>query len=324
MNYQHFYKQTIQNEQLRQAFLSWDGVTDLIAKIVDAMYSGASYDEFVVMKYLLARHILNGQLYAREVGEATAANAKAVVSAVKGVSNAFEFMSTKYNIAGVANYTPKDEQYIIVNAAFDAIMDVEVLASAFNMNKAEFMGHRVMVDSFAEMDDARLADLFKNDANYKPITQDEKTVLDKVPAVLVSRDYFMILDNLYQFTEQYNGEGLYWNYWYHVWKTFSVSPFHNAAVFVPGEPTVDSITISPESAQASAGQQVQFSAEVKTQNFAPKSVKWTTDKSGNGVTVTPDGVVTIPAQYSNGDITVTATSTFNDSKTKTATITFSA
>lgn len=324
MNYQHFYKQTIQNEQLRQAFLSWDGVTDLIAKIVDAMYSGASYDEFVVMKYLLARHILNGQLYAREVGEATAANAKAVVSAVKGVSNAFEFMSTKYNIAGVANYTPKDEQYIIVNAAFDAIMDVEVLASAFNMNKAEFMGHRVMVDSFAEMDDARLADLFKNDPNYKPITQDEKAVLDKVPAVLVSRDYFMILDNLYQFTEQYNGEGLYWNYWYHVWKTFSVSPFHNAAVFVPGEPTVDSITISPESAQASAGQQVQFSAEVKTQNFAPKSVKWTTDKSGNGVTVTPDGVVTIPAQYSDGDITVTATSTFDDSKTKTATITFSA
>ena len=32
MNYQKYYKTTIQNDQLRQAFLSWQGITDLIAK----------------------------------------------------------------------------------------------------------------------------------------------------------------------------------------------------------------------------------------------------------------------------------------------------
>ena len=63
MNYQKYYKTTIQNDQLRQAFLSWDGITDLIAKIVDAMYTGANYDEFITMKYLLAKHILNGRMY---------------------------------------------------------------------------------------------------------------------------------------------------------------------------------------------------------------------------------------------------------------------
>ena len=64
LNYQKFYKATIQQEQLRQAFLSWEGISDLIAKIVDSMYSAANYDEFITMKYLLARHILNGHVYA--------------------------------------------------------------------------------------------------------------------------------------------------------------------------------------------------------------------------------------------------------------------
>ena len=63
MNYQKFYKATISNDQLRQAFLSWQGITDLIAKIVDAMYTAHNYDEFQVMKYMLARNILNGYLY---------------------------------------------------------------------------------------------------------------------------------------------------------------------------------------------------------------------------------------------------------------------
>ena len=62
MNYQKFYKSTVNNDQLRQAFLSVDGITDLIAKIVDAMYTGANYDEFLTMKYLLARHILDGRM----------------------------------------------------------------------------------------------------------------------------------------------------------------------------------------------------------------------------------------------------------------------
>lgn len=35
LNYKKFYKNTIQNNSLRQAFLSWDGITDLIAKIVE-------------------------------------------------------------------------------------------------------------------------------------------------------------------------------------------------------------------------------------------------------------------------------------------------
>lgn len=321
INYQKFYKATIQNKQLSQAFLSWEGITDLITKIVNSMYAGANYDEFQTMKYMLAKNILNGRLYPVTVPAISETNMKRVASTIKGVSNNYEFMSTKYNVAGVSNYADKDSQYLIVNSNFDAIMDVEVLASAFNMDKAEFTGHRVLVDSFGTMDVERLNKLFANDKTYTAFTEDELTALNEIPAVLVDKNWFMIFDNLYEFTEQYNGEGLYWNYWYHIWKTFSVSPFANASVFVPDVPSVTSVTISPSTLTTVAGQDVQLSVDVVTKNFAPKSVIWSTDIT-DGVSVDIFGKVSIGADVAKETtITVTATSTFDKTKTGTATIT---
>ena len=325
LNFQKFYKATVQQEQLRQAFLSWDGINELIAKIVTSMYTGANYDEFQTMKYLLAIHILNGELYPVQIPTVETANMKPIVSTIKGVSNNYEFMSSKYNLAGVANNSLKDEQFIIVNADFDATMDVEVLASAFNMSKADFMGHRVMVDSFGEIDTARLAELFAGDENFRELTADELTALNAVPAVLVDKDYFMIFDNMFNFTEQYNGEGLYWNYWYHTWKTFSVSPFVNATVFVPGAPSITSVTVSPEEATVMPGQSILMSATVVTANFASKAVIWTATVDGeevDGVTISRLGVLTIGPDVDGGtEITVTATSVLDSTKTDTATVT---
>ena len=319
MNYQKYYKATISNDQLRQAFLSWRGITDLIAKIVDAMYTGANYDEFITMKYMLARHILDGHMYPVQIPTVSAENMNTIVSQIKGVSNKFTFLSDKYNLAGVSTYTDKSDQYMLINSEFDATMDVEVLASAFNMNKAEFAGRRVLVDSFGDLDVARLNILFQGDPTYEEIGSDELEALDKIPAVIVDRDWFMIFDNFNNFTEQYNGEGLYWNYWYHVWKTFSVSPFANSALFIPGEPGVTSVTITPASSTVTAGQSVQLNANVETTNFAPKSVTWgvnsqyaTVDQSGK-VTV----LSTAPAST---QITVTATSTYDTTKKGQATV----
>lgn len=319
MNYQKYYKTTIQNDQLRQAFLSWQGITDLISKIVDAMYTGANYDEFQTMKYMLAKHILNGNMYPITVPTVNTANMKEIVADIKGVSNDMEFMSTKYNISGVQTHTPKSEQYFIVNSKFDAVMDVEVLASAFNMEKAEFLGRRVLVDSFGALDTARLNVLFADDPTYTEIGSSELNALDKIPCIIVDREWFMIFDNYYNFTEQYNGEGLYWNYWYHVWKTFSISPFHNNALFIPGIPTVTSVAVSPSSASVQAGQSIQLTATVQTTNFAPQTVDWSVDTEG--VTVNASGVVTVGEEViSKTSITVTATSTFDSGKSGTATI----
>ena len=53
MNWRVMYPVTIQDKDLYTAFQSLDGVQNLIAKIVDAIYTAAEYDEFLLFKYLL-------------------------------------------------------------------------------------------------------------------------------------------------------------------------------------------------------------------------------------------------------------------------------
>lgn len=319
MNYQKFYKATVTQEQLKQAFLSWDGVTDLIARIVDSMYTGANYDEFLVMKYLLARHILDGRVYPVTVPTVTAENAKAIITTVKGVSNKLTFMNSEYNPAAVRTFTDKTDQYMIVNSVFDATMDVNVLASAFNMDKAEFLGHRVLIDGFGDLDVARLGEIFAGDPTYNEPSKDELAALNAIPAVIVDKDWFMVFDMLTQFTEQYNGQGLYWNYFYHVWKTFSVSPFANSVLFVPGTPSVTSVTVSPTTATVQKGGSVSLSAVVATEYFAPQTVVWTS--SADDVKVSAAGVVTVDADAKSTSATITATSAFDSTKKATCTVT---
>lgn len=321
MNYQKFYKATISNDQLRQAFLSIDGITDLIAKIVDAMYTGANYDEFQTMKYMLAKHILNGLMNPVTIPDINTANMNSIVSTIKGVSNKFTFLNSKNNLAGVMNHTPKQEQYLLVNSRFDATMNVEVLASAFNMDKAEFDGHHVLVDSFGDLDIERLNILFADDPTYTEISKAELEALDAIPCVMVDSDWFMIFDNYQNFTEQYNGEGLYWNYWYHVWKTFSVSPFSNNAVFVAGEPSVETVTVTPSNATVSAGGQLQLSVTVDTNNYAPQSVIWSIAKDAKA-SISSTGMLKVNSDAAAGTtIKVKATSTFDSTKADEATIT---
>lgn len=319
LNYKKFYKQTIQNKDLNQAFLSWDGITDLISKIVNTMYTAANYDEFVTTKYMLAKAILDGRLSAITVD---ANDAKAAVTKIKGVSNSLTFMSNSYNVAGVQTFTDKDDQYLLVNSQFDSEIDVEVLASAFNMSKAEFMGHRILIDGFGTLDVERLNALFTNDPNYEAPSQDTLTALNAIPAVLVDKNFFMIFDNMYEFTENYNGQGLYWNYFYHTWKTFSMSPFANALVFVPAVPSVSSVTVSPSAVTCKKGQSVQLSVAVVTENYAPKTVSWKSDT--DGVTVDINGRVTVAESVTATTATITATSTYDNTKSGTCTVTIQA
>lgn len=320
LNYQKFYKATIQNQSLKQAFLSWNGVSDLIARIVDSMYTGAAYDEYITAKYSLARNILDGRFYPSEISAVNKANMSDIAASIKGVSNEIEFMSPDYNIAGVTTHTPKDDQYLIATAQFDATMDVDVLSAAFNMDKAEFLGHRMVVDSFGKFDADRLTQLYGNDPNFTPFTTEEITALNAIPAILIDANFLVIIDNLNEFTENYNGEGMYWNYWYHVWKTFGVSPFANAIVFVAGTPTVTSLTVTPSTATVTKGQTVKLTATVTGENFVSKAVNFTAEPA-EGVYIDPLGNVSVAADFAGTTITVTVTSVADPTKTATATLT---
>ena len=323
MNYQKFYKLTISQAQLKTAFLSYAGMSDLISKTIESLYTAANYDEFLVMKYLLARHILDGHFYPVKIADwTTPANMKSVVSVIKSTSNQLEFLNTDYNIAGVHQYTPKREQYLIVNASFDASMDVEVLASAFNMTKAEFLGNRVLIDGFDKLDLDRLNELFDDDPAYVELEDSDLEILAAVPCVLVDRDYFMVFDNLNEFREQPNGEGLYWNYWYHQWKTFSVSPFSNAVIFTSTSVAVSSVTVTPDAATLPIGGSIQLTATVAGTGFVDKSVTWSSADE-DSVKVSPTGVVTVLDGEDEDTVVITATSNADSTKTDTCTVTIS-
>ena len=63
MNWRVQYPVTIQDEDLRMAFTSAQGVQDLIAKIRDSVTTAREYDEFLLFKYLMIKAISHGKMY---------------------------------------------------------------------------------------------------------------------------------------------------------------------------------------------------------------------------------------------------------------------
>lgn len=238
INWRVMYPVTIQDEDLKQAFLSIEGVQDLIAKIVDSVYTAAEYDEFLLFKYLLIKNITKGKLKPISIGDGT--DLKKAAVAFRGTSNLLPFMSDQYNAAKVYTTTPRNNQHIFMDATFNAQFDVDVLASAFNMDKANFMGRLHLIDYFNTFDNKRFETIRKNSTGLEAVTAEELALMADVKAVLVDENFFQVYDNKDQFTEKYVASGLYWNYFYHVWKTVSTSDFSNAVVFV-----LDSATLPP-------------------------------------------------------------------------------
>ena len=119
-----------------------------------------------------------------------------------------------------------------MDADFNASFDVEVLSAAFNMDKADFMGKLKLIDDFTTFDNDRFDVIRANCDMLEEVTDAELTLRADVQAILVDREWFQVYDNLAQFDEKYVASGMYWNYFYHIWKTVSSSPFSNAIVFV--------------------------------------------------------------------------------------------
>ena len=311
MNWRVMYPVTIQDEDLRQAFLSMDGVQNLIAKIVDSVYTAAEYDEFLLFKYLLIKAISSGKMYPTSVGEATNLTNAAVE--FRGASNLLPFMSSEFNEAGVKTNTPKDRQVIFMDAKFNAQFDVNVLASAFNMEKADFMGRLFLIDNWTDFDNERFAVIRANSDGIAEVTTAELALLKDVKAVLCDENWFQVYDNNNKFTEKYVASGLYWNYFYHTWKTVSNSPFANAIVFVTSNATItlpETITVHIDSKDESDIATVfTMSADFESASLEPQNVNFvqTAELTTAGIAVQKYGGLIIPASQAATNIKLVAT-----------------
>ena len=245
MNFQKYYKDTIDDKQLSLAFLSWGAVTDFINKIISSMYTAANYDEFLVMKFMIAKAVyedVDDHIYAyNENWEQYADPNKGLVIEARAAAKKMTFMNKNYNAAGVRTHSDINDLYMVVTPEVEAQLDVEVLAMAFNMDKAEFMGHVITIDYFTVEETARLAELFRSggtdlnptyDGGFDPSALDNiNTKMGLMKAMLVDKDWFMIYDNFIEMASMRNPEGLYWNYWLHTWKTFSINPYAQCLFF---------------------------------------------------------------------------------------------
>lgn len=218
MNRQDKYKVTVSMESLAKAFRSYGDLRNFYNTIVGSLYNGDNYDEFLLFKKLLTEAI--DKKYVTTIGVAdpctSAENAKAFIKAVKTMSGGMVFPSDKYNgytkaqstdTVPVTTFTEVKDQLIIIDNATNVAIDVDVLASAFNMDKQTFMARRIVIDAFP-------------DANVR--------------AMIVDKDFSQIYDDLYQLRRFENPEGLYENYILHHWQTISASCLVNAVAFKTG------------------------------------------------------------------------------------------
>lgn len=339
INFQKFYQTTTSDAQLAMAFETEDLFT-YIDDLIVMLYESLKYDKYIVNKYMLCRRILDGTMTAVQIENFATKNTRDIVADIKAVSNKMTFRSPNYNPAGIRKATRFEEQIAIINTDFDAKFTTKVLATSYFRSDAEMKANLALIDSFSSHDTNRLAELFgKRNPDgslvedtyidgYVPFTPQELQALNEIPAVIISKEWFMnyayAFDNATgeKATEFYNPVTLKNNHFLHFWGVFSTSPFENGCVFTQSKPSVSSVEISPNVATVTKGQSIQLKATVETVGFANKAVVWSVNENGSGATIDQNGILYVPATAeSSTEIVVQATSVYDDSVTNTATIT---
>lgn len=221
MNYKMKYRQTFSQQALSKAFSSFDALESYFSGIVAAMYNSADLDEFMNMKQLLKSALDAKAMKVVDIADPllSAENAQSFIKSVKTVSGLMVYPSTDWNgyttaqqtdKKPITTFTPKSEQVLIIDTATDTSVSVDVLANTFNMTVAEFNDTRkIVIDVFPD---------------------------PTMRAAIVDEQFFQIWDDLFIFKSFDNPEGLYDNYYLHVWQTLAYSILVNAVAFcVPAE-----------------------------------------------------------------------------------------
>ncbi len=218
-NRQDVYTKTISREGLQGAFVSWEKFEDFITSITTSLYSGNYIDEFEYTKDLVNGAYVNNKVIVEKVTEPTdETSSKAFLKKVRALYKKLSFPSTKYNAYSkfsganglIKTWTEPDRVVLIIKADAMAEVDVDALASAFNLDKANFLGRVIEVDEFDS---------------------------PEIVGVICDESWLQIYDNVFRFDEFYNARVMAWNEYLHAWGTYAICPFANAVVLATEEPT---------------------------------------------------------------------------------------
>lgn len=223
-NRQDKYKTTVYDEQLKGAFLGEVNFGNFISMLRSTLISGDNIDEFNLMKGAAADAIDDGNVNTSVI-DATGTTeefAKDLVRAARTKFLQFQFASSAYNkykamatAAGVTTptdlvtWSDPDKIAVIMRADIASIVDVDSLAAAFNMSKADFLGRQIIIDTFGS-----------------------GTTSAKTGALICDMSTIRAWDNMYKMTNtEYNAAALCRSYYLHHWETIAFSPIANAWAF---------------------------------------------------------------------------------------------
>ena len=327
INFQKFYKSTVNDQEIALAFYDSTGIFDFIQAVYNNLRKSYVYDRYIVDKYQIQRRLVDGTIPSKEIPNFDTNTVRENVSIMKEYSNNMTFLSPNYNPAGLRLATPFDRQRTIISTGLEARISTEVLATSYFRNDAELKTKLALIDGFAENDWSRLAKLLKD--QYKPFTEKEIERLQSVVGLIISdnffKDYYYALDGQAETinTDFRNPETLSRTMWLHAWRIFSTSPFEQCLAFTKDTNSVTSVTVSPATATITKGQTLQLKAVVEVTGITNKSVAWSIDEdsASKNVTINQDGVLKVASTSEATSVTVTATSVFDKTKTGTATIT---
>lgn len=303
LNFQKFYKTTVNVDEISLAFDSESGLYDLIEKVYKNLRKSYMYDRYLVDKYQVQKRIINGTVPSVAIADFDTNDIRENVAILKEYSNNMLFMNNKYNPAGAYRQTPFAKQRTILSTGFEARLSTMVLATSYYKDEAEMRSKLALIDGFANNDWGRLAKLLKD--QYTPFTDAEISKLQNVIAMTITDDWFKdykyIIDNEAEFT---NPESKMRNMWLHVWRIFSTSPFEQCICFTKETSAVESVSVSPSTATVSKGQSLNLKSTVVTDGITNKAVYWGINEEAedNGAVIDQTGELQVPEDYDSSDV----------------------
>lgn len=223
------YKVTIMEPILRNAFTSATGLSTFVTNLMQSAQTSDQNDEYLIMANLFAEFdkaagdqgIHNVQVADIGADSSNEANSRFILRQLRKYSNVLPFISRLYNPAGMPVSANPDELVLFTTADADAAMDVEALAAAFNITKAEFGSRKIVLP--------------QGDFG-----------IPGVQAILTTDKFFVCADQRIETTSIQNPAGLFNNYWLHHWGVYSASRFAPFVMFNSERPsTVISRTTTP-------------------------------------------------------------------------------
>ena len=163
------------------------------------------------------------------------------------------------------------------------------------MDKADFIGRLKLIDDFTTFDNDRFSEIMQNSDMIEPVTQHELEYMNNIHAIIVDREWFQIYDNNNKFTEDYVAAGMYWNYFYNVWKTVSYSPFSNIVAFTSRTDTFIPVSVSTTVTNVEIGEKSNIITLVcNTDGVPTQHFEQTEVLTAKGVAVHPYGAYIVP------------------------------